>query len=187
MLQPTYKPFATLILIPIMIAIFILEIFIPSIITYFSFTPNYALEEPWTFVTSIFLHFDMRHIFFNMLALFMFGIVLESKIGHGKFLLIFFLSGIIGNVGYMMTTSDPNIPAIGASGAVYGIMGAAAIVMPFALVFVSIPIPMIAAAFLWGISEFSGLFVPSNIAHGAHLAGLFIGVIYGLYLRKIVK
>ena len=178
-------PRATLSLIAIMVIVFVLQILIRGITANFSFIPAYAFQEPWTFITSIFLHFDINHIFFNMFALFMFGIVLESRIGYKKFLFVFFAAGIVGNFGYMLTASDSQIPAIGASGAVYGIMGTTAALMPFAIIWIGAPMPMIVAAFIWGISEFLGLFVPSNIARGAHLLGLAFGLAYGIYLRKV--
>lgn len=152
----------------------------------FAFTPALSLERPWTFVTSMFLHADFVHLFFNMFALLMFGLPLESRIGSGRYLAIFFISGIVGSIGYMATAGDSFIPAVGMSGAIYGIMGALAMLMPGATVFIGgfAPMPMIFAVFFWGISEFMGLFTPSNIARGAHLGGLLIGVLYGLYLRR---
>lgn len=170
-----------------MTVIFILELLNQNIMETFSFAPAFALQEPWTFVTAIFLHYDVEHIFFNMLALFMFGTLLESRIGSKKFLLIFFLSGILGNVGYMLTSLNSQIPALGASGAIYGIMGTAAVLMPLAIVYIGVPLPMIIAAFVWGITEFTGLFVPSDIAHGAHLLGLGVGILYGIFLRKTLQ
>lgn len=152
----------------------------------FAFTPALAFKIPWTFITSIFLHADFTHLFFNMFALFMFGLFLESKIGSTNFLIIFFLAGIFGNVGYMLTASNQKIPAIGASGAVYGVMGALAIMMPFLMVWVMgmFPMPMILAAFIWGIMEAFGLFAPGYVAHGAHIFGLIAGILFGLYLRQ---
>ncbi len=151
----------------------------------FAFTPELAFEMPWTFVTSIFLHADIAHLFFNMFAMIMFGLALESRIGSNKFLVIFFASGILGSIGYMLTSTDPSIPAVGMSGAIFGIMGTLAILMPTTMVFIGgfFPMPMIFAVVFWGISEFLGLFVPSGIARGAHLGGLLIGVLYGFYLR----
>lgn len=152
----------------------------------FAFTPAFALEKPWTFVTSIFLHADLTHLFFNMFALLMFGLALEGRIGTRNYLIIFFLAGVLGSVGYMLTARNELIPAIGMSGAIYGIMGALAMLMPGAMVFLGgfFPMPMIFAVFFWGISEFLGLFSPGTIARGAHLFGLIIGVLYGLYLRR---
>lgn len=152
----------------------------------FAFTPALALKMPWTFITSIFLHADLTHLFFNMFALLMFGLALENRIGSRNYLMIFFIAGILGSIGYMLTARNPLIPAIGMSGAIYGVMGALAMIMPGTMVFIGgfFPMPMIFAVFFWGISEFLGLFVPSGIARAAHLGGLLIGILYGVYLRK---
>jgi hypothetical protein len=180
---PTKRPKWTFILAGVCIFVFILQIIYPYWKD-FAFVPAYAFERPWTFVTSIFFHADFSHLFFNMFALFIFGIYLESRIETRDFLLIFFLAGIVGNIGYMVTASDPLTPGIGASGAIYGVMGSLAILTPFAMIYAGyIPMPMIAAAFLWGVTEFLGLFVPGSIAHGAHIFGLFLGIAYGFYLR----
>ncbi|MBI1978463.1 MAG: rhomboid family intramembrane serine protease [Candidatus Aenigmarchaeota archaeon] len=155
----------------------------------FAFTPALAFDMPWTFITSIFLHGGFSHLFFNMFALLMFGLSLENRIGPKNYLVIFFLAGMLGSIGYMFTAGNPNTPAVGMSGAIYGIMGALAMIMPGTMVFIGgfFPMPMIFAVFFWGVSEFLGLFYPSGIARGAHLAGLFIGILYGLYIRKQEK
>jgi len=152
---------------------------------YLAFFPVFAFEAPWMFVTSIFLHADISHLFFNMLALFFFGTSLERMIGRQAFVIIFLLSGVIGNFGYMITASNPYIPSIGASGSIYGVLGALATLAPFMLVYIygMVPVPMIAAAIIWGFLDFTGLFTPSGIAHGAHLGGMVIGVFFGLYHR----
>lgn len=179
-----HKPFWTFIFIILCIVIFFIGFFIPT--DDYSFVPSKAFFQPWIFITSIFLHADFSHLFFNMFALFIFGIYLESKIGRERFFLIFFISGIAGSFGYMLTALNPNMPAVGASGAIYGIIGTLAILTPFAIVYVGyMPMPMILAAFLWGLTEFLGLFVPSNIARGSHLAGLFVGILAGFYIRRM--
>lgn len=181
------RPRWTFILIGTIIVVFILQL-TSKFWLYFSFIPVYAISRPWTFVTAIFLHADFSHLFFNMFALFIFGVYLESRIRQRDFLLIFFLSGIVGNLGYMVTSFNPTIPGIGASGAVYGIIGILAVLEPFTPIYIwYAPVPMIFAAILWGITEFLGLFVPSGIAHGSHLGGLFFGILYGLYIRRESK
>jgi len=133
----------------------------------------------------MFLHGDFAHLFFNMFALLMFGISLENRIGSDRFVAVFFLAGIVGSIGYLVTASNPNIPALGASGAIYGILGALAVLRPFMMVWMGgIPMPMIVAAFFWVGIEFLGMFVPSGIAHSAHLGGIFAGILYGIYLRR---
>ncbi len=171
------------------VIVFFLEFYVPIDWNYFSFTPKLALERPWTFITSIFLHANFPHLFFNMFALFMFGLFLESRIGPRHYLILFFLAGIFGSIGYMITASDPSIPAIGASGAIYGILGASAVLMPRMIVWVmGIPMPMVAAAFLWVVLELLGLFsAASGIAHAAHLGGIVVGFAYGFYIRRIEK
>ena len=182
-------------LIVLMIIIFFLQILsdslhasnenIPSLTEEFSFTPSLAFRKPWTLITSIFLHADLSHLFFNMFALFMFGNALERKIGISTYFYLFLISGIVGNIGYMITAFDPNIPGLGASGAIYGILGALAILEPGAIVFVGFyPIPLIFAALLWAVTEFLGIFAPGEIAHGAHFFGIIVGFLFGKKLRK---
>ena len=151
----------------------------------FAFVPTLAFKEPWRFVTSIFLHAGFDHLFFNMFALFMFGVYLESVIGHKHFVLLFFIAGILGNVAYMLLSPASDVPAVGASAAIYGIMSMLAILRPSLIVYVGfIPMPMILAAAVWTVMEFVGLFVPSDIAHEAHLVGILIGVVYGWLIKR---
>lgn len=153
----------------------------------FSFVPLLAFDMPWMFVTSIFLHADLSHLFFNMFSLLIFGIYLERMIGGKLFLILFFAAGVIGNVGYILTSSNALVPAIGASGAIYGVMGTLAVLAPFLLIFVYgiLPLPMIIAAGAYAALDIMGLLIPSGIAHGAHLAGMVVGIVAGLYLRRI--
>jgi len=177
------KVFLTLTLISICVIVFFLENFIPA--GQFEFVPAHAFSSPWTFITSIFLHANFEHLFFNMFALFIFGIYLEGRVKPSHFILIFFLAGIVGNLGYMITAPTETTPAVGASGAIYGVMGALAVIAPSAVVYFGfMPVPIAVAAVIWWLTEFLGLFVPGTIAHGAHLAGLFIGVLFGFYLRS---
>ncbi|MEM2634647.1 MAG: rhomboid family intramembrane serine protease [Nitrososphaerales archaeon] len=174
----------TYILLVLFIIVFIIQN-ITEVWVYFAFFPIFALKAPWIFITSIFLHADFSHLFFNMFALLIFGSYLERMIGGRAFIMIFITSGILGNFGYMITATKPWIPAVGASGAIYGIIGALAILAPFLIIFIYgiLPIPIIVAAFLWAFLDFLGLFAPTNIAHGAHLMGLFVGIVSGLIIK----
>jgi membrane associated rhomboid family serine protease len=154
----------------------------------FSFAPAYAFEQPWTFVTSVFLHAGAEHLFFNMFALFMFGIYLEPRISERQFLAVFFAAGVLGNVAYMLMSPYGVVPAVGASGAIYGIMGMLAVLQPSLTIYVLyMPMPMIFAAVLWTVTEFLGLFVPSDVGHEAHLFGLAVGFLFGLWVRRQKK
>jgi membrane associated rhomboid family serine protease len=159
----------------------------PEIWQYFAFFPALVIKWPWTLITSIFLHADFNHLLFNMFALFFFGSYLERLLGSNRFLIIFIAAGIVGNLGYFVTAPNNMIPAIGASGAAYGLMGTLAILAPFMSVYVwgLLPVPMVVLTAVYALLDVSGLFISSgsNIAHGAHLAGLLVGLVFGLYLR----
>lgn len=153
-------------------------------------TDNFALVSatvliaPWTIITSIFLHGSVEHLFYNMFALGLFGSVLEKIIGGKKFLILFFVSGIISSVGSVLFY----IASIGASGAIFGVLGSLGILRPKMTVFIGfIPMPMAVAVALWAIGDLIGLFAPTEIAHAAHLFGLAFGLIAGFYLRKQYK
>ena len=140
----------------------------------------------------MFLHADLNHIFFNMFVLLMLGQTLERRIGSKKFLTLFIVSGIIGNVGYLTTAYISNntfVPAIGASGAVYGVVGALAILYPRmpVLIYGIIPMPMIVTAFLYVMIDFFGLFMPTGVAHGAHIGGMIVGIIFAIIERTNVR
>jgi membrane associated rhomboid family serine protease len=153
---------------------------------YFTFIPAYASRYPWMYLTSIFLHASLEHVLVNMVVLLIFGTFLERILGSKRFLLIFILAGIIGNIGYQITSIDPTIPSLGASGAIYGVMGALAILDPLQIVYLGFifPLPIIVIVPAYAILDLLGLFTPDTIAHGAHLGGLVIGVIYGYYYRR---
>lgn len=178
------SPKWTFVFIGICVVAFLFEQ-VTDLWVYLAFVPAVALEYPWMFVTSIFLHASLSHLFFNMVALFFFGIYLEPMIGRRRFFALFFAAGIVGNVGYMLTATDPLVPGLGASGAIYGVIGTLAVLAPLTIVFVGfVPLPMILVALGYAFLAYVGLFNPySTIAEGAHLAGMALGAAYGVYLR----
>lgn len=183
----TRRPRWTFIFIGLCTFIFFLDLLYP-IWPVFAFTPAQVFERPWTFITSIFFHAGIDHLFFNMFALLMFGLYLETRVSTKQFLAIFFIAGFFGNVAYWVAEPYGTIPAVGASGSIYGIMAMLAVLYPGLVVYIGFaPMPIIFAAALWFLLEFTGLFVPSNIAHQSHLAGLVVGVAYGLYIRMQKK
>ncbi|MCD6371753.1 MAG: rhomboid family intramembrane serine protease [Candidatus Aenigmarchaeota archaeon] len=167
------------------IIVFVFQLTIEEFDLLFSFIPAMAIKQPWRFITSIFMHADPAHLFLNMFALLTFGNYLELKIKPKKFLLVFFASGILGNLAYFLTSPTSSIPAVGASGAIFGIIGTLAILYPHLIVyFFYVPMPLVFAAFFWTLISIVGMFIPSQIAHQSHLAGLLFGMIYGYYLKK---
>jgi len=145
-------------------------------------------ERPWTLVTHIFLHGSLMHFLINMLVFFFFAPTLERKIGSVKFLLIFFLAGIFAGIGWSLTTANPLIPVVGASGAICGIMATLAVLMPKMKVYIfPIPLPLdiwIVVIF-FAIYDFLSIGSGDAVAHTAHLSGLFFGLFAGLYLKRL--
>jgi hypothetical protein len=150
-----------------------------------SFTPAKFSVEPYTILTSMFMHNSIEHILLNMIGLFTFGVILENAVGAKRWLIIYFTSGFIASLGYVLLSSSPFIPAVGASGAIFGLMGSVAALKPKQVIYTMYgPVPMLGAAIIWGITEFASMFSMDNIAHSAHLFGMFGGVIFALMCIK---
>ena len=175
----------TALIIVICIVVFILQNMFPWITDNFSLTSSLIITRPWTIITYIFLHASFEHIFYNMFALALFGFILENVIGSKKFLMVFFASGIAAGIASLLFYDS----SIGASGAIYGVMGALAVLRPKMTVFVSyVPLPMFAAVILWSAGDVLGVFTPlGNVAYASHLFGLALGILYGLSIRKEFK
>ena len=138
--------------------------------------------RPWIILTYMFLHGGFYHILLNMYVLLMFGNLLEQRIGTKRFLLIYFLSGVIAAV----LSSFFYERALGASGAIAGILGVLIIIMPelTILFFFVVPMPLWAFGIVYVLIESFGIFIPSGVGHIAHLVGIACGLIYGLHLKK---
>lgn len=141
----------------------------------FSFSAP-LMFQLWRWVTSAFFHVSASHLFFNMLGLYFFGKVLEDEVKPGTFLGIYFLSEIMGNLLYAFTS---NAPVVGASGAVFGLMGAAMLLKPKERIkFYLFPLPLGLIAIVYAVVE-SLLVVTGNfagsVAHIAHVGGLITG------------
>src|SRR3989475_4162220 len=128
---------------------------------------------PWTVLTAIFLHASILHIASNIFFLLFFGFILEEQVSKSRWVMTFFITGLVGSLGfvgydvlgYLLSGGPPTIDcAVGASGAVYGIMGTA--------VGVKVVILLI---FLLGLDIFAGGGGP------AHLGGLVAGLILRRY------
>jgi rhomboid protease GluP len=129
---PTFKPVATMIILAITVIIYLGQMLTQStfngsdLLFMMGGKINPLIEQGqvWRLITPVFLHGSISHILLNMYALFVLGRVLESVYGHGRFLLLYFISAFAGNV--MSFILSPNA-SLGASTAIFGLIGAEAI------------------------------------------------------------
>ena len=150
----------------------------------------------WTLLTSVFSHNMSLHIFINMYVLYGFGSVLERILGWRSFLKFYLLAGIISSLSHCLVSAwllqNPDLPALGASGAISGVILVFALTFPRQKLFLFglIPLPAFLGALafigldLWGlVAQASGGGLP--IGHGAHLGGAITGIFYYfLFLRR---
>ena len=139
---------------------------------------------PWQIVTYMFLHGGFFHLFFNMLALWMFGMELENTWGSRKFLIFYVLCGIGGAIANLLITPllGQAAPTVGASGAVFGVLIGFAMLFPNRLIYLYFLIPVKAKYLItiWiGLELFFGVTGSSGgVAHFAHLGGVAVGLVY---------
>lgn len=141
------------------------------------------------------MHGGLFHIFANMFSLFFIGSLVEKILGAKRYLYFYMISGLLAGAFFVLSslifTADFNTFAVGASGALFGLIGLLVLLtpnLPVYIMFIPIPIKMKYAApgiliVLWFISVAGD--VP--IGNTAHLGGLITGLVYGLYLRKKYK
>jgi membrane associated rhomboid family serine protease len=164
------------------IAVYMLQQQFPEQMRAFEFVPALVLQRPWTPVTYMFLHADFGHILFNMLGLFFFGPRVEDRLGGGRFLALYFVSGLFGALTWVVMS--PNVGLLGAMRVKVGLLGASAAVYGVLLGFARLW-PR-AQLLIWGIvpveartliiimtvvSLFLGGLSVGNVAHFAHLGG----------------
>lgn len=168
----------------IMFVIFLIQLFFSSFTDLFLLNSN-AFVQLWRFVTAIFLHGGLPHLLYNIFALALFGSMLERMIGSRRFLIVFFVTGILANI-ISVNFYDSSL---GASGAIFGVIGALVVIRPLMFIFAfGFPMPLFVAGIIWAAGDLIGLFVPSNTANLAHLSGMFFGLVLGfIYRRKALK
>ena len=145
----------------------------------------------WTLITSVFMHAGFFHLFANMVSLIFLGSFIEKLLGKKRYLSFYLASGVFAGLFFVLSglliKSDFNSYAVGASGALFGLIGLLMLLTPnlrVYLFFIPIPIKMKYAApgiliLLWVVS------IAANISFGnfAHLGGFVFGLLYGLYLK----
>jgi membrane associated rhomboid family serine protease len=138
--------------------------------------PFVAGGDYWRLITAAFLHYGPFHLLLNMLALYWFGSLLEQRIGSGKYLLLYIVSGLAGSAGALI--ASPLTPTVGASGAIFGVLGAG-------LVFERQRDYVFGGSAL-GIIVINLVltFSIANISIGGHIGGLIGGIAAGLGMTQ---
>jgi len=139
----------------------------------------------WTFVTYMFVHGGFGHIIFNMLALFIFGVQVERYMGSREFLLFYFATGTLAGIFSFFVyffSDQQTIWLMGASGAVFAVSFAYAVLFPESIIYIWGILPVRAPIMVLGftaIELFSSIFRPaSGVAHLTHLAGFAFAWMY---------
>jgi len=134
-------------------------------------------------ITSMFLHADILHLGLNMFFLLVSGDAVERELGSSRFLALYLSFGIIAGLFHSYLNSASAIPTIGASGAIFGVLAAFAILFPFRWLlklfgFIPIPLPAILFVFITILTEtaYVSSGVIENVAHTAHVGGFLAGV-----------
>ncbi|NNE29103.1 MAG: rhomboid family intramembrane serine protease [Saprospiraceae bacterium] len=164
------------------------------------FMPGSEYFQPYQLVTHMFMHADLGHLFFNMFGLFMFGPPLENRMGGKKFLSFYLIAGFgamllhflvkWAEMNYMGSSAlSANIPVLGASGAIFGLLAGFGTLYPNTQIMLLFPpIPMKAKYFVMiyaGIELFLGLGkFGTGVAHFAHLGGALFGFLLIRYWQN---
>jgi len=160
-----------------------------------------AAFSPPTLITSMFLHGSWSHVIGNMWYLWIFGDNVEDRLGHGRFVVFYLLCGIAAAMGQILIDPASELPTIGASGAIAGVMGAYFVLYPHSRVLTLIPwifiqiieVPAIVLLGFWFLMQFlsaGAIAVTANthggggVAFAAHVAGFIVGVIGVFVFRK---
>jgi membrane associated rhomboid family serine protease len=147
---------------------------------------NTPLPVYFNFLSSMFMHGDIGHIFGNMLFLWIFGDNIENLVGHIRFVLFYLLCGIAAALAQIVMGPDSIIPMLGASGAISGVLGGYMILFPKrkvrALIFrMYTTVPAYVALGLWiGYQIILGYMTPTGgggVAYAAHIGGFIAGVV----------
>lgn len=164
--------------------------------------PSLVVVGPWTTVfTSMFMHGGVMHLLGNMLYLWIFGDNVEDSMGHVRFIIFYLLCGVAAVFAQALPEPTSQVPMIGASGAISGVLGGYLLLFPHARVLVAIPLgfvmQMTRLPALWVLLLWFGLQLLSNVLQGgagagvafrAHIGGFVAGMaLVALFKRRDVR
>ncbi len=193
-------PVVTYVLIALNVLFFFVELSGgDAFIEKWAFVPGRFLANPGadflTIFTSMFMHAGWVHLGGNMLYLWIFGDNVEDRFGHLKFIIFYLLCGIAATFAQLAFSAGSNVPNLGASGAIAGVLGAYLFLFPKGAVNVLmgtrvIPMPALVVIGLWIVLQFfSGIGSVANtaqtggVAYIAHIGGFIAGLVLTLFLR----
>jgi membrane associated rhomboid family serine protease len=196
-------PFSTILIISLNMLVFIMQLLSGedsrSIVYSYGAIPqnivgsqsNQPIPASLTILTSMFMHGGVFHIAWNMLYFWIFGNNIEEMLGHIRFILFYLFCGVVAALSHILLSPDSNVPMIGASGAVSGMLGAYILLFPMAQVrtivllgfyITVVRIPALIVIGFWAIIQVvSGLLSQGNAAQGgiaffAHVGGFVAGL-----------
>jgi len=132
--------------------------------------------QPWRLVTGLFVHSSFFHILFNMWAVWIFGRMLENILGTWRFVALYFLAGLGGDLAVSLLT--PGTPVVGASGAIFGLFAA------FFVIQRSLGYNAVQLLVIMGLNLVVGFLPGTNISWQAHVGGIVLGFVTGFVFSK---
>jgi len=196
-------PVVTYALIAINVLFFLVELSSgDAFITRWSVVPRRLLANPVgdfiTVFTAMFMHGGWMHLLGNMLYLWIFGDNVEDRLGHAKFLVFYLLCGIAATFAQVLVDPSSNVPNLGASGAIAGVLGSYLIMFPRSQVRVMmgrgiIPMPALIVIGFWALLQFISGFgaiatteqtAGGGVAYMAHVGGFIAGLILGPLMAR---
>lgn len=170
-------PLVTYSLIAVCVVVYIAQMFSQEVTGALLYAPFLTEYQPWRMITAMFAHSpgSLLHIVFNMFSLFILGPPLEAALGRWRYLTLYMLSGLGGSVAVLLLS--PTSAVLGASGAIFGLLGA------FFIIQRSLGGRNTQIIIVIAINLVIGLVIP-NIAWQAHVGGLIVGAIVAFVLMK---
>ncbi len=154
----------------------------PDLSPILGITPHYFISEFPKYIyqpfTYMFLHAGFWHIAFNMLALWMFGTEIEQTWGTRSFIRFYVVCGVVGGLATLIWSSNPYIPTIGASGAIWGLLTAYWLMFPDRFIYIYFVLPVKVRWAIPGLLILSIFTSGDNVAHMAHIGGAVAGFLY---------
>lgn len=168
-------------LMAVNVLVFIVTVVSPDVIFLLGLQPATLFHHPWTMISNLFVHGGISHIFANMISLYFLGSFVLRLVGEKRFLIVYFLGGIVGNLFFLLL-ADPFSIGIGASGAIFALGGILVIMapkLPVFIFFIPVPMPLWVAIIIFLLISFM-----PGIAWQAHLGGFILGLIAGQYFKR---